>query len=144
MTPSSSPGLSMNDQDRFTRDMPPPTAPGLDAPRVDGMAGLPVFTEWHRQEFEKSPWPMRIFDHETFRYLAVNDAAVEFYGYTRQEFLALTAKDTRHPEEYATFVANLNESTGYLRYRGQRRHIKKSGEVVAVEVVTQDIIFDGR
>ncbi len=55
------------------------------------------FSEWQQREFDRSPWPMRIFEHGTFRFLAVNDAAVKFYGYTRQEFLALTPRDTRHP-----------------------------------------------
>src|SRR5262245_47190068 len=111
MIPSSIPGLSMNDQDRFTRGVSAFPGRGLGAPHSEGASGLPVFTEWHRREFDKSPWPMRIFDHETFRYLAANDAAVKFYGYTQQEFLALSARDTRHPDEYGAFVAHMQEST---------------------------------
>ncbi|MBI2509271.1 MAG: PAS domain S-box protein [Betaproteobacteria bacterium] len=87
---------------------------------------------------------MRIFDHETLKYLAVNDAAVRLYGYTRREFLALTAQDTRHPEEHASQLATMAETTGYLRHRPPRRHVKKSGEIMVVDVVTQDILFDGR
>ena len=87
---------------------------------------------------------MRIFEHGTFRFLAVNDAAVKLYGYTREEFLAMTAKDTRHPEELDDFLTTLDEPTGYFRHRGPRRHVRKNGEVIVVEAVTQDIQFNGR
>lgn len=50
------------------------------------------------QEFERSPYPIRIFDRESLQYLVVNDAALKLYGYTREEFLKLTLFDTRHPD----------------------------------------------
>ena len=106
-------------------------------------SGLPVFGERALREFESSASPMRIFDLDTFRYLAVNDAAVRFYGYSREEFLALTIQDTRHPEEHAAFEEALEEQADYLRYRPLRRQIKKSGEVAVVEAITQDIVFNG-
>ena len=107
-------------------------------------AGLPVFGERALREFENSASPMRIFDFETGRYLAVNDAAVNFYGYSREEFLQLTVKDTRHPEEHASFEQTLAEQADYLRYRPLRRQLRKSGEVVVVEAITQDLVFNGR
>ena len=106
--------------------------------------GLPEFGARAMRDFERSPSPMRIFDHETLRYLAVNDAAVEFYGYSREEFLALTLRDTRHPDELADQVASLEETKNSFRYGRPRRHVTKSGEVVVVELVTQDILFNGR
>ena len=117
------------------------TARGGDRGNADG---LPEFGVHALREFENSSSPMRIFDHETMRYLAVNDAAVKFYGYSREEFLALTLKDTRHPDEHAAQLASLKESSGYFRYGKPRRQIKKSGEIAVVEVVTQDILFGGR
>jgi PAS domain S-box-containing protein len=107
-------------------------------------AGLPVFGERQLRDFEASPCPMRIFDHETLRYLAVNDAALEFYGYTREEFLTLTVKDTRHRAEHASLFATLAQRTGYLMHWGLRRHVTKSGAIKAAEIVTQDILFNGR
>ena len=105
---------------------------------------FPVFSEWHQREFDRSPWPMRIFEHGTFRFLAVNDAAVKLYGYKREEFLAMTARDTRHPDELDDFLTTLDEPTSYFRHRGPRRHIRKNGEIIVVEAVTQDILFHGR
>jgi PAS domain S-box-containing protein len=101
-----------------------------------------VFDEGAQREFENSASPMRIFDIETHRYLAVNAAAVHFYGYAREEFLELTVSDTRHPEERAELADT--EQAGYLRHRPARRHVKKSGEVVVVERVTQDVLYQGR
>src|SRR5687767_13977110 len=39
--------------------------------------------------FENSPLPAWVFDSETFRILAVNETAVEHYGYSREEFLTV-------------------------------------------------------
>src|SRR5262249_11988479 len=40
--------------------------------------------------FDSNPHPMWVYDAETWRFLAVNDAAIDHYGYTREEFLAMT------------------------------------------------------
>src|SRR5262245_60438423 len=62
-------------------------------------ADYPLFGVRQLRQFELSPSPMRIFDHATLRYLAVNDAALELYGYARAEFLDLTVRDTLHPDD---------------------------------------------
>lgn len=141
----------MDDQRLLSRHKPRLARRGISKPRTRGStagretaARLLVFGERARREFENSSSPMRIFDHETLKYLAVNDAAVKFYGYTRKEFLALTLKDTRHPDEHAALLATLKEPAGYLRHRIPRRQIKKLGEIVVVETVIQDILFNGR
>jgi PAS domain S-box-containing protein len=107
-------------------------------------AAFPVFGERQRREFEASPHPMRITEHGTLKYLAANDAAVKLYGYSREEFLELTILHTRHPEEHDELLATFAEPTGYLRYGPPRRQVKKSGEIILAEVVTQDILFNGR
>src|SRR5689334_13947267 len=48
--------------------------------------------------FERSPLPMWIFDAQSLRFIDVNDAAVERFGWTRQEFLKMTA-DALYPAE---------------------------------------------
>ena len=103
-----------------------------------------VFGERQRREFEANPRPMRIFDRETLRYLAVNDAALALYGYSRAEFLALTLKDTRHPDEHDDQLASFDRPEGYLIHLGPVRHVKKSGEIIIAEVITQDVLFKGR
>lgn len=107
-------------------------------------AEFPVFGERQMRNFEASLRPMRIFDRETLKYLAVNDAALKLYGYTRDEFLALNLLDTRHPDEHASVLAMLASQTDYIAHWGGRRHVTKSGDVLEVETITQDILFDGR
>ena len=109
-----------------------------------GIEGFPEFGEHAMREFERCPSPMRIFDPETRKYLAVNQAAVEFYGYTRDEFLKLTVMDTRHPEEHRHMLGTFDEQRGYLRHGPPRRQIKKNGDVAVTEAVTQDVLFKGR
>src|SRR5580658_1776956 len=54
-----------------------------------------------RTLFDSHPMPMWVWDHETFRYLAVNDAAVAYYGYSRAQFLAMSASALRPAEDGA-------------------------------------------
>src|SRR5271166_7073035 len=49
--------------------------------------------------FSANPYAMWIYDSETLRFLEVNDAAVQTYGFSREEFLAMTLLDIRPPEE---------------------------------------------
>ena len=111
---------------------------------ADRAAGLPVIGEKALREFEASSSPMRIFDLATLKFLAVNDAAVAFYGYSREEFLDLSLASLRHPDEHDELKVHVAEQEDYLRHRPPRRHVTKSGEVKVVEVVTQDVLFNGR
>jgi PAS domain S-box-containing protein len=98
--------------------------------------------------FEGSPTPMWVFDQETLRFLEVNDAALQHYGYTREEFLALTLKEIRPPEDVPYLLEYLqqvvNKGPGKLGYAGVWRHRKKDASVIEVEIRWSPIIFHGR
>ena len=49
--------------------------------------------------FVLNPLPIYVFDNSSLNIVAVNDAAVAKYGWTREEFLELTIEDIRPPEE---------------------------------------------
>jgi len=51
------------------------------------------------EAFDANPHPMWIHDLQTLRFLAVNDAAVEHYGYSRADFLRMTTRDIGPLEE---------------------------------------------
>ena len=51
--------------------------------------------EQYRLLFESNPHPMWVYDRKTLSLLAVNDAAIQHYGYSRDEFLSITIKDIR-------------------------------------------------
>ena len=60
----------------------------------------------YRMLFERNPLPMWVYDVETLGFLAVNDAAVRHYGYSREEFLAMTITDIRPPEDVPALLAD--------------------------------------
>src|SRR5207248_1671265 len=63
----------------------------------------------YRGLFESIPLPMWVYDFETLRFLAVNDAAVRQYGYSRDEFLAMTVADIRPPEDVSALRAAISD-----------------------------------
>ncbi|HML97196.1 MAG TPA: PAS domain S-box protein [Tepidiformaceae bacterium] len=94
--------------------------------------------------FEASPRPMWVFDAETLRFLAVNQAALDLYGYTREEFLRLTPRHIRPPEDRARFDAHMATVDPIGVDHSRWRHVKKDGSLLSVEVSGQNIIYDGR
>jgi len=61
----------------------------------------------YRDLFESNPQPMWIYDSETLRFLAVNDTAVQQYGWSVDQFRAMTITDIRPPEDVSSLVALL-------------------------------------
>ncbi|MBI1737349.1 MAG: PAS domain S-box protein [Candidatus Rokubacteria bacterium] len=88
--------------------------------------------------------PMWVYDVETLRFIAVNDAAVKHYGYSRAEFLSMTAKDIRPAEDVPAFVAELDRYDG--RDYGPRvwRHRKKDGTILDVAVTSYRVLWGDR
>src|ERR1044071_7546014 len=83
-----------------------------------------------RYLFEQSPTPMWVYDEETLAFLEVNEAAVEHYGYTRAEFLAMQIKDIRPADEIPRLLgATLKRPPG-RRYMGKWRHRTKAGATI--------------
>jgi two-component system cell cycle sensor histidine kinase/response regulator CckA len=101
--------------------------------------------ERYRMLFEASPLPMWVYDADTLRFLAVNDAAVRHYGYTRQEFLAMTIKDIRPVEDVEAVLASLRTSGGPgSPMPGTWRHRTRDGRIIDVEITAGRIRFEGR
>ncbi len=98
----------------------------------------------YRLLFESNPQPMWVYDLESLAFLKVNRAAVDLYGYSREEFLAMTIKDIRPPEDVAPLLKRVKELAPGLGYSGEWRHGKKSGEIIDVEIVSHEIAFNGR
>lgn len=97
----------------------------------------------YRMLFEHSPLPMWVFDALTLRFLGVNEAAVRLYGYTREEFLAMTVEDVRLPEDREAFREFLRRESGAVN-RGGFRHVKKNGEPIDIEGVGHLVVWRGR
>ncbi len=100
--------------------------------------------ERYRLLFESNPHPMWVYDLETLTFLAVNDAAVRHYGYSRDEFLAMTLKDIRPSEDVPALVENVSRVTKGIDEAGVWRHRKKDGTIIDVEITTHTLTFAGR
>src|SRR5437764_14776302 len=77
--------------------------------------------------FDIHPRPMWVVENKTLRFLAVNQAAVEHYGYSREEFLSMTAEQLRPPEDIAQLLKDFQDPSRSYLHRGAR-HIQKNGE----------------
>lgn len=109
--------------------------------RKQGEAELKKSKEQYRFLFDENPQPMWIYDRLTFRFLAYNAAALRYYGLTSEEFRAMTAKDLCHPSEAETFVAESAKPVNSLQPRVVRRHVKKDGTVIEVEIAALDLNY---
>jgi PAS domain S-box-containing protein len=98
----------------------------------------------YRLLFDNNPRPMWVFDAKTLAFLAVNDAAIEKYGYCRAEFLRMTIKDIRPPEDVEVLMDNLMKAPEVLENAGNFRHRKKDGSVIEVEIASHELCFEGK
>ena len=97
----------------------------------------------YRLLFDANPYPMLIFDLNTLKFLAVNDAAVHQYGYSENEFLKMIVKDLWPAVGVDTTTKKLSDLKEGLNSPGLLRHVKKDGTIIDVEVITHQIKFTG-
>jgi len=93
----------------------------------------------YRKLFENSPMPMWVLDLPHLNFIDVNEAAVIHYGYSREEFLQMSAIDIRPTDEKERFlIFNHSPSNGMLQ-TGIWKHLKKDGSVIFVEVNSHEM-----
>jgi PAS domain S-box-containing protein len=98
----------------------------------------------YRLLFESNPQPMWVYDLATLRFLAVNDAAVRHYGYSRAEFLEMTLRDIRPSEDVRLLEDYLVKVYSEIDNAGEWRHRKKDGTLINVEITAHKLPFAGR
>lgn len=96
----------------------------------------------YRLLYEQSPLPMYIFDKETFRLLSVNEALIDLFGYSEEEFLEMTFFELFMPEEekkiHDEAARNLQKTrSGFDVWRQKT----KSGDIIFCEISGSDIYF---
>jgi PAS domain S-box-containing protein len=100
----------------------------------------------YRLLFDANPFPMVVVHRDSLAILAANNAAIERYGWSREEFLKMTIADLRPPpDELPQRMLDLakNPAGGAATFRGQR-HRKKDGTIIEVEITSRAIEFDGQ
>lgn len=100
--------------------------------------------ENYRYMFVNNPQPMWIYNLETLSFLEVNSAAINHYGYSREEFLSMTLMDIRPKEDIDLLLADVKHSSTILNPSAQWRHLKKNGEIIIVEIVSHLITYNNQ
>jgi PAS domain S-box-containing protein len=111
--------------------------------RADAAQAIKSATRY-RLLFDLNPEPMWVYDLETLRFLAVNEAAIRHYGYTREEFLAMTIRGIRSPEDVLLLDEELQRTPPTAMNRTNARHQKKDGAMIEVEISADAIELEGR
>jgi PAS domain S-box-containing protein len=102
--------------------------------------------ERYRLLFEGNPLPMLVYDLDSLRFLAANEAAVAQYGWSRAELLRLTLGDLALPgdPDYAAFIGSRHEDRPPVVHVGARQQRRRDGRVLDIDLVSIAISFDGR
>lgn len=100
----------------------------------------------YRHLFTNNPMCMWVIDLHTYQFLDVNQMAILQYGYSREEFLSMSAIDIRPEEEKENFVkldrSFTIDSENYNK--GIWKHKKKDGTIILVEIFVHEIVFEGK
>jgi PAS domain S-box-containing protein len=103
-------------------------------------AALRTQDEKYRILFEVNPCPMYVCEESTLKFLAVNQAAIDHYGYSHEEFLGMTVLDIRPSEDVSGLIAHLENNS--KTQAAAWNHRKKDGSLIDVEVNWQKLDFD--
>jgi PAS domain S-box-containing protein len=94
--------------------------------------------------FSGAPVPMMLLDVKTQQYAEVNDAAVALFGYSREQFIGMSAEAIRAPDELSRYQAMMRTPVPASGRRGLWRYIKADGGEIVVDVAVHPFRFQGR
>ena len=100
--------------------------------------------ERYRLLFESTPQPIWVYNEETLRFLAVNEAATRTYGFDRDEFLSMTIDDIGPREDIAGSPRNATDSDEDSVSSKPLRHQTRDNRTIYVELSSHPVIFDGK
>jgi len=112
--------------------------------RLEADKQLPESEDRNRLFFLGGPLPMWVYDQETLRFLTVNEAALEQYGYSRHEFLDLTLENIHSADDMDRLLAHVAQLGPQINISGTWRHRKKNGSIFEAEVTSQRVDHFGR
>ncbi|CAG0993006.1 two-component system, NarL family, sensor histidine kinase EvgS [Phycisphaerales bacterium] len=116
----------------------------FDHERTAAIQKLRLSEDYYRALFERNPEPMWVYDTHTLRFLAVNDAALECYGFTRDEFFRMTLFDIRppeHRERLERWIAEVRANPAQRTLAREVLHRAKDGRSILVRLSSQEVPF---
>ncbi|MDF2382484.1 PAS domain S-box protein [Nostoc ellipsosporum NOK] len=93
--------------------------------------------------FNTMPSPIWVCSRKDLAFLEVNETAVRSFGYSREEFLQMTAFDLRSEGNRDDLIRVVREGNSEPLRNKLRRHLKKNGEIAFVELVVEPIVYKG-
>ena len=107
---------------------------------------LQISEEQYRFLFHLNPQPMWIYDAETFRFLEVNEAAVQHYGYSANEFHEMTITDIQPIKDAIIIIDKENKDSEKNPSFSNviRKHRKKNGTFIFAEIKSNELHYNGR
>ena len=110
--------------------------------RVD-ITDLKKREESFRLLFDGNPIPMWVCELSSRRFLAVNDAALNHYGYTRDQFLAMTALDILDGREFEPAERTIEHTAAANDANRVQRHLKADGATIQVLTFSRELPYNG-
>jgi PAS domain S-box-containing protein len=115
----------------------------IDAALIQAHRDLKESREGFRDLFQNNPLPTWIVDHKTLRFLDVNEAAILHYGFSREEFLAMSVVDIHPPENERPLLEIFDPLGPSFRRVRNWRHRRKDGSLIEVDVFSHSCMRDG-
>jgi PAS domain S-box-containing protein len=99
----------------------------------------------YRSLFVQNPSPMWVIEPESFRFLQVNEAAVESYGYSKDEFMNMTVMNLRAADKASGTDKNIAKQCKLgQRHHYVTQHFRKDKTSFDVELRSNTIVVDGK
>ena len=113
---------------------------------VDALSDHAASEKGFQLLFAANPLPMWVYDTGTLRFLEVNEAAIHYYGYTREEFSRMRIVDIRPESDAAALWETVRRGVTAVDVRdaGHWRHRLKDGRLITVAITAHPLTFGGR
>ncbi|MEQ1523320.1 MAG: EAL domain-containing protein, partial [Aestuariivirga sp.] len=99
--------------------------------------------ESFRLLFENNPVPMWVVEKATLKFIDINAAAIELYGYTREQFLKMTSLEIRPASEYQRALDDAKNDFRFDSGEKDWVHIKADGTEILVGSYAKPIKYNG-
>ncbi len=112
--------------------------------RMKMVAALEESERRYRLIFESAPLPMWVAETGRPGFLAVNEAMVAKYGYSREQLLRMSAIDLQVEEDREQVGRQLLDRDPAATAHFERRHLTRDGRMLLVEITAQPFEFSGK